>query len=177
MYRGNIVGISALMVGLAMLPGGANAQQKSIKDQIVGAWTLLLADNIKDDGTHVPGYGPNPEGSLILTADGHYSLQVIPSGRPAFASNNRMAGTADENKAGVQGMISHFGTYTVDEAGKSLTFRIAASSFPNWDGTVQKRAVTAITDEVLTWNTPAPSAGGYVRAEVAWKKAKLTRGE
>jgi len=62
MYRRNIVGISALVVGLAMVPGGATAQQKSIKDQVVGAWTLLLADNIKDDGTHVPGYGPNPEG-------------------------------------------------------------------------------------------------------------------
>jgi len=172
MHRSNIVGISTLVVALAMLPGGASAQQKSIKDQVVGTWTLLLADNIKDDGTHVPGYGPNPEGSLILTADGHYSLQIVRYGRPAFASKNRMAGTADENKAAVQGMISHFGTYTVDEAGKSLTFRIAASSFPNWDATVQKRPVTAITDDVLTWNTPAPSAGGYVRSEVAWKKAK-----
>src|SRR5262249_61737059 len=93
MYRRNIVGISALVVGLAILPGGANAQQKSIKDQIVGAWTLLLADNIKDDGTHVPGYGPNPEGVIIFTPDGHYSLQIIRNGRPAFASKDRMAGT------------------------------------------------------------------------------------
>ena len=160
MYRRNIVGISALVVGLAMVPGGATAQQKSIKDQVVGAWTLLLADNIKDDGTHVPSYGPNPEGLLVFTADGHYALQIVRYGRPAFASKNRMAGTADENKAAVQGMISHFGTYAVDEAGKSLTLRIAASSFPNWDGTVQKRPLTAITDDVLTWNTPAPSAAG-----------------
>ena len=172
MYRRNIVGISALVVGLAMLPGGVGAQQKSLKDQVVGAWTLLLSDNIKDDGTHVPGYGPNPEGSLIFTADGHYSLQIVRYGRPAFASKNRMGGTADENKAAVQGMISHFGTYTVDEAAKAIIFRIEGSSFPNWDATVQKRPVTAITDTVLSWNTPAPSAAGYVRAEVAWKKAK-----
>jgi hypothetical protein len=37
---------------------------------------------------------------------------------------------------------------------------------------VQKRPLTAITDEVLAWNTLAPSAAGYVRTEVAWKKAK-----
>ena len=172
MYRRNIVGISALVVGLAMVPGDAAAQQKSIKDQVVGAWTLLLADNIKDDGTHVPGYSPNPEGLLVFTADGHYSLQIIRYGRPAFASKDRLSGTAAENKAAVQGMISHFGIYTVDEAGKSLTFRIAASSFPNWDGTVEKRPVTATTDEVLSWSTPAPSAAGFVRTEVAWKKAK-----
>jgi len=172
MYRWNIVGISTLVVGLAMLPGGASAQQKSIKDQIVGTWTLLLSDNIKDDGTHVPVYGPNPEGTVIFTADGHYSLQIIRHGRPAFASKDRLKGTADENKAVVQGMISHFGTYAIDEAGKAITLRIEASSFPNWDGTSQKRPITAITDDVLTWNTPAPSAAGYVRAELAWKKAK-----
>jgi len=171
MYQRNIVGISVL-VGLAMLPGGATAQQKSIKNQIVGAWTLLLADNIKDDGSHVPGFGPNPDGTLIFTPDGRYSLQVVRHGRPAFASKNRMAGTADENKAAVQGMISHFGTYTIDEGGKTLTFRIEASSFPNWDGTVQKRPITAITDEVLTYNNPTPTVPGYVWAEVAWKKAK-----
>jgi hypothetical protein len=172
MYRRNIVGISALVVGLAMLPGGAMAQQKSIKDQIVGTWTLLLVDNIKDDGTHVPVYGPNPEGTLIVTADGHYSLQIFRHGRPAFASKDRLKWTADENKAAVQGMISHFGTYATDEAAKTFTFRIEASSFPNWDATVQKRPITAITDDVLAFNNPTPSTSGYVRAELAWKKAK-----
>ena len=172
MQRWNIVGISALAVGLAMLPGGAIAQQKSIKDLVVGTWTLLIDDNIRDDGTHVPSFGPNPNGTVIFTPDGHYSLQIIRSGRAPFASKDRLTGTADENKAAVQGMISHFGTYAIDEAGKSITFRIEASSFPNWEATVQKRPVTAITDEVLTWNTPVPSTAGYVRSELAWKKAK-----
>jgi len=99
-------------------------------------------------------------------------VQIFRHGRPAFASKDRLAGTADENKAAVQGMISHFGTYTVDEAGKMIAFRVEASSFPNWDATSQKRAITAITDEVLTYNAPAPSTPGYVRAELAWKKAK-----
>jgi hypothetical protein len=172
MNQWHVVGISALAVGLAMLPGNANAQQKSIKDQLVGTWTLLIVDNIKEDGTHVPVYGPNPDGILIFTADGRYSLQIFRHGRPAFASQDRLKGTADENKAVVQGMISHIGTYAVDEAGKAFTFRIQASSFPNWDGTVQKRPVTAITDEVLTFNNPTPATSGYVRSELAWKKAK-----
>src|SRR5215831_3404020 len=130
MQRWNILGISALVVGLATAPTGAGAQQKSAKDLIVGTWTLLLADYIKDDGTHVPGFGPNPDGSLILTADGHYSLQIIRHGRPAFASKDRLTGTAGENKAAVQGMVSHFGTYRVDEAGKTIAFHLEASSFP-----------------------------------------------
>jgi lipocalin-like protein len=172
MYRRNILGVSAMVLGLALLPGGAMAQQKSMKDMLVGAWTVLLSDSVKDDGTHVATYGPNPEGSLIFTPNGHYSLQIVRYGRPAFASKSRMTGTADENKAAVQGMISHFGTYTVDEATKTITFRLEGSSFPNWDGTMQKRPVTAITDDVLTYNTPAPSGAGYTHAENAWKKVK-----
>ena len=172
MHRRNIVGISALTVGLALLPSGASAQQKSLKDTLVGTWALLLDDNIKDDGTHAPAFGPNPEGTLIFAADGHYSLQIFRHGRPAFASKDRLKGTADEHKAAVQGMISHFGTYMVDEVGKTLAFRIEASSFPNWDSTLQKRPITAVTDEVLTYNNPTPTTSGYVRAELAWKKVK-----
>ena len=172
MRRSHILGISALAAGLMIAPGGAGAETKSIKDLIVGTWTLLLDDGIKEDGTHVPGYGPNPEGSLIFTADGHYSLQIFRYGRPAFASKNRLAGTADENRAAIQGMTAHFGTYVIDEAGKAITFRIAASSFPNWDATRQTRVITAITDGVLTYNNPAPPAPGLVRAELVWKKAK-----
>ena len=69
-------------------------------------------------------------------------------------------------------MITSFGTYAVDEANKTITYRITASSFPDWDHTVQKRPITAITDEVLTYNTPAPSVPGYTHAELAWKKVK-----
>ena len=98
------------------LPVGAIAQQKFIRDQLVGAWTLLLDDGVKADGTHVPAFGPNPIGTLIFTADGHYSLAIARSGRAPFASNNRDTATPDEDKATVQGTFFHFGTYTVDDA-------------------------------------------------------------
>jgi hypothetical protein len=175
MYRRYVLGISIVAaLGLAMLPGGAIAQQKSIKDQLVGTWTLLLDDGIKADGTHVPAFGPNPMGTLIFTPDGHYSLAIARSGRAPFASNNRDTATPDENKATVQGTFFHFGTFTVDEGDKSFTFRVEGSSFPNWEGTRQKRPVTAITDEVLTYNNPtSPNpAAGNIRAELVWKKAK-----
>jgi hypothetical protein len=172
MQRSNILGVSLLVAGFVMAPGYAGAEGKPIKDLIVGAWTLLLDDGVKDDGARAPGYGPNPEGSLILTADGRYSLEIFRNARPVFASKDRLTGTPDETKAAFQGMIAHFGAYTIDEAGKTITFHIAASSFPNWDATVQKRSITAITDEVLTYNNPSPSAPGLVRSELAWKKMK-----
>jgi hypothetical protein len=168
-----IVGTAAL--GFVVMGSGAVAQQKPIKDQLVGAWTLLLDDGVKPDATHVPTFGPNPVGTLIFTPNGRYSLQVMRVvNRGPFASNNRDTATADENKAVSQDTISHFRTYSVDEAGKAVTFHIEGSSFPNWENTNQKRMVTAITDEVLTYTNPTSStpAQGFTHTELAWKKVK-----
>jgi hypothetical protein len=175
MHGRNILGVAATFVlGLALVPGVANAQQKSIKDQLVGAWTLLLVDGVNTDGTHVPAYGPNPIGTLMFSPTGRYALEIMRADRALFASNNQDTGTAAENKAEATGTLSYFGTYTVDEPGKTLNLRVEGSSFPNWQNTTQKRLVTGITDEVLTWNTPnTPNpAQGLDHAELVWKKVK-----
>jgi hypothetical protein len=42
MNRRNILGISAMTaMGLALVPSNAVSQQKSLKEQLVGAWTLV----------------------------------------------------------------------------------------------------------------------------------------
>jgi hypothetical protein len=131
-----------------LVASGALAQQKPIKDQLVGAWTLLLDDGVKPDGTQVPIFGPNPAGTLIFTSNGRYSLQIMRVvNRAPFVSNNRETGTADENKAVAQGTISHFGTYTVDDAGKTINFRIEGSSFPNWENTSRAHGRSADVQE------------------------------
>ena len=171
MHRRGIVGIWAIAAMALALSGGAVAQQKSIKDQLVETWTLLLADDVKADGTQMPDFGPNPMGTLIFTPDGHYSLQIMRAGRPAFASNNFMSGTPAENKAATSGVISHFGAYVADDRDKSFTFRVEGSSFPNWEGTRQKRSIAALTDEVLEYTFPTPTNRAE-RTETIWKKVK-----
>jgi hypothetical protein len=41
-------------------------------------------------------------------------------------------------KAVVQGSIAVFGTYSEDGTDNIITFHIEGSTFPNWNGTVQK---------------------------------------
>ncbi len=55
---------------------------------------------------------------------------------PNSRSNNRDMGTPEENKAVVQGSITYFGTYSVDEADGTLTLHIERCSFPEleWHG-------------------------------------------
>jgi len=160
--------LALLMSGLAFSPRDIAAQQGPLKDQVVGAWTYVSVDTVRSDGTRVPMFGPGPQGLAMFDASGHYALMTSRAGLPRFASGNRNEGTVDENKAIVQGLIAHFGTYTVNEADRTITFHIDASSFPNWNGTVQARPFT-ITGDELRWTT-AGSSGGT--AEVVLKRAR-----
>lgn len=157
-----------LFMGVALPSGDALGQQKTLKEQLVGTWTYVSVDTVRPDGGRVPIFGPNPQGVASFDSNGRYILLTSRAGLPKFASNNRMEGTPEENKAVVQGSIAHFGRYTVNEADKTITFHIEASTFPNWNGAEQKRPFT-LTEDELKWTTAASSGGS---AEVVLKRAK-----
>jgi len=61
----------------------------------------------------------------------------LKSDLPKFAANNRQAGTPEENKAVVQGSLAYFGTYSVDEAAKTVTIHIESCSFRIGTGSIR----------------------------------------
>jgi hypothetical protein len=160
-----IVAAAALGAGIALHSDLARSQ--GIKD-LVGTWTVVSADNVQPDGRHVQPFGPNPQGILIFDAEGRYSLQICSAERPKFASNNRLQGTPEENKAAVHGCNPHWGRYAVTGDG-AILFKIEHATFANWEGTEQKRLYTVKGDE-LTYKVPTASGGGT--AELVWKRAK-----
>jgi hypothetical protein len=168
-------------VTVSIIQSVESSQQKvtageQLKSQLVGAWTLVLMDGVKADGTRQPRFGPNPIGSLIFTPNGRFSVQVMRSNRPLFASNNRDTGTAEENKAAVQGTLCLFGTYTVDEVNRSFALLVEGSSYPNFEGRTQRLRSATVTDDVLTFNLPGENSSvpgsGFTAVENIWKKVK-----
>src|SRR6476660_9398768 len=113
MNRRIILGIFATAtVGLVFVEGFADAQKKTLNEQLVGTWLIATADNIRPDGSRFQGFGPNPKGILMFDANGWFSFQLALPGRPKFASDNRLQGTAVENEATVQGSLSYYGKYS-----------------------------------------------------------------
>jgi len=126
----NIFGLSALAaLGLALLPGNAVSQQKSLKEQIVGTWTFVSALDVKPDGTKSDRWGPNPKGIFIFDANGHFAQFITRSDIPKFAAKSVDQGTAEENKAVMAGLVASFGTYTVNEADKTLIIKLGAAGW------------------------------------------------
>ena len=121
MHRPIIFKLGAIAImGLAWLPGSAISQQKSLKDQLIGSWSIVSNDNIAADGTKRQIFGPNPKGIFVLSADGRYALVVVNPDRPKFKGPSWLEGTPDENKAAIAGTVASFGTWTLDEATNTL---------------------------------------------------------
>ena len=134
--------------------------------ELVGVWNLVSTETVRPDGSRAPTFGDNPKGIIVFTGDGRFIYLYSRGDLPRFASDNRTTGTADENKAVVQGSIATFGTYLV--AGNELSLKIEHSTFLNWIGADQKRTI-AITGDELKWHNPAGSGGGVV--ELVLKRA------
>jgi lipocalin-like protein len=168
MNRRDMLAISAVTsLGLALQADGAIGQSKAKieKNQLIGDWTLVA---VNAPNATIQN-GPN-DGFVTFGPSGRFSFALLSSNVPKFASGNRNSGTADENKAVVQGSIAYFGTYSVNEADGTFTFHVERCSYPNWAGTNQLRLITSLTTEELKYTNPSASFGGT--AELVWKRAK-----
>ena len=102
MRRRYVLGMCTVApLACVLLTASSLPQQKSLKEQLVGAWTMVSSSTKLPDGS--PAWGANRIGLLILTDNGRYSSQVMRPDLPKFASNSRTQGTPDEYKAVVNG--------------------------------------------------------------------------
>jgi hypothetical protein len=164
MYRCNILTLFAITVlGLAMLPGNGLAQQKSLKDQLLGPWTLVSVTEVHQDGRKDTPWGPAVKGAVNFDSNGKYTLMIIgadlpnPSGKPQ--ESQRM-------------VVAHFGTYSVDEAAKTVTYTAERATTPNFDGLARKASVTVNGDELVQASAAITTPQGTFIPNLVFKRAK-----
>lgn len=168
-HKVGIAALAALCLAVTALAASvAEAAAKLDKAKLVGSWTLVGITNTTPDGKTTQTYGPG-DGMLVFDRNGTFIQVLARADVPKFASNNRSTGTAEENKAVVQGSLAIYGKYSLGKDG-TLTLHVDRSSYPNWTGGDQTRVVTALSASELKWDIPAPSIGGHSAA--AWKRSK-----
>jgi hypothetical protein len=172
MYGRSICSIFAITaLAVALLPGAAVAQQKSLKDQLVGSWAVTSWQQTYPDGRQDQAFGTNPGGIHIFEANGRFAVIFMRPDLPKIASNDRVKPTADEAMAIAKGVIAYYGTYTVNEADKSVALNLEATTYTNQMATPsQKRIVTSVSADELKYQNPTSTSGGKI--EVAFKRIK-----
>jgi len=165
-----VANIKWIMLASGVLFAGAAGAQ-SLSQQIVGTWDFIIAEVKAPDGKTSFPFGETPKGLLIFTPEGRFSQIHIASDVPKIASGNRLTATAEEYAAINRRSLAVFGSYTVDEAKKTVTFKITSSTFPNWEGEAQTRTIDKLdADEFV--NTNPNVAGGRGSASNRYRRVK-----
>ena len=135
---------------------------------LVGTWLPVSAVNTRPDGTTIETFGPAPKGILVFQSDGYFAFILNRADLAKFATNNRNAGTPEENKTIVQGSFAYFGTYTLTN--NVVVMHVDGGTWPNWYGTNLERLIISFSGSELKWTDPTPSVGGKI--ENVWRRAK-----
>jgi hypothetical protein len=139
--------LAALIYMAAALPSFGQTPAGGLKSQLVGDWQLV---SVEVD-TRTP-YGADPKGVMFIDAGGRFSVIVVSAGKARS--------------------IAYFGTYSVDDSGKSVTLHVEASSGGggvDFAGRDVKRLISLNGDELVVQNEDASGTAGGVK--LTWKRA------
>jgi len=131
-----LTALAFLCLGIVLPLSDALGQQKSFKELIVGTWFLdSVYDQTQDGEKHNP-WGDGVKGQAIFTSDGHFSWQMM-------SANRAKADTSPREPVGP--VVAYWGTYTVDEAAKTLTDHLERCTFPRpfYPGEINENPLSA----------------------------------
>ena len=118
--HGAILTLGVLMIAAFVAVPGELAKAQSIQEQFVGVYTLA----------RFAGHGDEPTGRISYDAAGRMWAMVLPPGRSPITNDS----TAEEVRDAMRGVITYYGTYTIDESTGRVIHHLEAASNPAWIG-------------------------------------------
>jgi len=135
----------AMTIAVLSLGVTAQAETQSLKNQLVGSWSVERnCEEFQDGKKNCSPFGDNLKGLLMFDANS-FSFQMIAGDR---AKTN-------DPRTPIGPLVAYLGTYSVDEANKVLTYHIVRATWPNFEGQDQKRIVT-INGDQMSYKSQAP---------------------
>ena len=158
---------------------GNAAAGKSVREQLVGEWSLVSRETTLADGKVVvdPALSATPKGVLIYDRAGHVAAQLSRQGRSLDLLANECAdiakikGTNDTSQT-VLGYDAYFGTYTLDEKEGVVTHHLESALFPADVGKDIKRWVSISGDMLTIKFKTTTREGAPVTRTLIWARMK-----
>jgi hypothetical protein len=147
---------------------GFAAMAPQARDRFIGVWKLVSAERKAGNGHVEYPYGEAPLGRITYDRAGRMSAQLMRTGRHSTVPPgvSLIAGHAgcDELREAVDGYISYFGTYDVDEASETVIHHVQSCLVPSWVGTDLKRKYRFDGSRLLL------QAAGPAVLEILWER-------
>ena len=126
---------SSAIIALTLLPSSVLAQEKTLKQQIQGPWSLTSCNSTNARGEKAAYCANNSRGIMILAGNGNFAVTTIAGGR---------------KNAEAPGVASVFGTWSVNEADKTLTVHFVGANNPVIEGKDLKLNINLSGEEMKT---------------------------
>ena len=139
----------------------------------MGSWRLISMVRSDSNGRWQPFWDDRPTGLLTYTRDGHVSAQLYDSRRPRLGMRWETA-TAEAARTAYVGLITYFGTYTVDRKSRTITHRPDGAMSPDWIGSPMVRGYRFVSPNrielrVLTTGDGQRTATGSL---MVWERVR-----
>jgi hypothetical protein len=152
---------AAALAGFSAL---AHASDKTLSEQLVGAWVSTSITDVYEDGHVVNSWGPEAKAAVIFDGKRHYIQTII----GADLSPPPPMVTPPQAKRTV---VVLFGTYSVDEAASTVTFTADRSSEPYLEKVARTASLKLNGDELEQTSAPIKIPQGTFRPHFVWKRA------
>jgi hypothetical protein len=148
----------------------SRAAEGDARSRFAGTWKLLTIERLGAKGevlppAQPPAFGsPNPVGFIVYDAAGYMGVTIMQSGRPKYRGAQP---TPEEAKGALLSFTSYFGTFTVNEAEKTVTHHVQGSLNPNNTGTDQKRAFELSGNRIVL---KPPRRNDGIQLRLTWER-------
>jgi hypothetical protein len=148
-------------------------RSRPLRERLIGTW-LLVSYEVRDEFGALAGYplGDDATGSLLYTADGFMSVQIMRLRRPRYRAGGLADGTDAESAEAARGYVAYAGPYRV-EHDSMVVHEPDVSLFPNWVHATVARKVALVEPRLeLTTPMPLPFGGRHLTAVLTWERAE-----
>ena len=165
-----MVGRTLLAAGLAIaavlaLDTSDAVAQATLRSQLVGHWRLVSSEQVREGEAPVFSLGPSPAGMITYTDGGHMQAQLASTIRPKVRAADA---TVEQQRELLRTYTAYFGTYTVDEAARTVTHHRDGSQVPGERDFVR---TIDISGDRLVLTTPTTVVAGKKRfARITWER-------
>jgi hypothetical protein len=139
--------LALLSLGWSVVPHTAFGETPSLRDSLIGTWTITAVNNHYEDGTIKTVFGTGVTGRYVFGRDGLFSETIIGEPRGDLKS-------ADPRRPDAY-IVVNLGRYTVDDANRTISYKIDRAAYSPRNGsersliaTVQGDTATLVTAKI-----------------------------